>query len=101
MNLLRGYKKDDEDCKCEVAIAIGYNMTTRLFPYSGGQPLPPFGEERCLTGGMCRNSLISFRRIYNIIYLQARTFNDNMISARKCSIILTKVLYLLNHVGIP
>lgn len=30
---------------------------------------------------------------------QARAFNDNIINARKCSLILTKILYIINQVS--
>lgn len=60
MNVLKAYKKDDED--------------------SGGNP---------------------FLHLEKTTVLQeARSFNDNIINARKCAVILTKILYLLNH-GTP
>jgi hypothetical protein len=31
--------------------------------------------------------------------LQARAFNENVLNAKKCTLILTKILYLMNQVS--
>lgn len=46
------------------------------------------------------NSLYLNYKLTDVIFFQARTFNETPINARKCSHILTKVLYLINQVRI-
>lgn len=43
---------------------------------------------------------LNYKLTQAIFFFQARTFNETPINARKCSHILTKVLYLINQVRI-
>ena len=50
MNVLRGYKKDDEDC--EFLALWGHSMSICMPVCSREQPIPSLGEELRIAGGM-------------------------------------------------
>lgn len=50
MNVLRGYKKDDEDC--EFVAPWGHEMSVCMSVCSREQPLSSLGEEFRVAGGM-------------------------------------------------
>ena len=81
MNILKGYKKDDEECKTFTLLRFlrHTRMAAIFFSTSaGGNP---------------------FLRLEKSAVLQeTRTFNDNVINSRKCATVLTKVLCILNQV---
>jgi coatomer protein complex subunit gamma len=82
MNILKGYKKDDEECKTPLFHFLpqknGRHFVSPSFPSAaGGNP---------------------FLRLEKSAVLQeTRIFNDNVINARKCATVLTKVLCILNQ----